>query len=487
MELDASDSQSHVEEVHIDVTSGEDQVPVPNDHRTAVQNVVLVRAITRGNAGKQVEPSDEVVGSWPAEKAAQPLCFEIAYKRSVSMFARGRDASIDNGGDVVIDDPTVDTCHVVKAAVKATFDNHIGDISRSPERPDLRLSKEEAQGYLVGSLVIGELLAKEARDVGKRVDYVVSKEEKAKQEAAKKSKEKRRTARATEGDEARAAALAAVEEGEAALLAARLRESVAATLKLPARNTVIVESKPVSAGVAVAAAADKLARLRAAAARAEAAVLPAEAHLTAAKRRVERPQQAREDLASLIFHHALAGAKVPLPESGQPDEAYEAHLKKQDELDAEMEAIDVRLSRLRSERTIAEEAAYDARDAAELARDAVAAEERSRAAAAERAAQWAAQHEEWEREREDGQARLAAARANVAASEARLAHLKRELSPACCPTVAAPKVFKLTGMSAADVGSMASQVNQESIGALYWDESAWDGYNRAVRREYGSD
>ena len=42
-------------------------------------------------------------------------------------------------------------------------------------------------------------------------------------------------------------------------------------------------------------------------------------------------------------------------------------------------------------------------------------------------------------------------------------------------------------MSAADVGSMASQVSQESIGTLYWDESAWDGFNRAVRREYGSD
>jgi len=83
---------------------------------------------------------------------------------------------------------------------------------------------------------------------------------------------------------------------------------------------------------------------------------------------------------------------------------------------------------------------------------------------------------------------LVAARANVAAAEARrLSRLKRELSPASCPTVTAPKVFKLTGMSAADVGSMASQVSQESIGALYWDESAWDGYNRAVRREYGSD
>ena len=69
-----------------------------------------------------------------------------------------------------------------------------------------------------------------------------------------------------------------------------------------------------------------------------------------------------------------------------------------------------------------------------------------------------------------------AARANVAAADARLSRLKRELSPASCPTVTAPKVFKLTGMSAADVGSMASQVSQESIGALYWDESAWDGY-----------
>jgi chromosome segregation ATPase len=258
----------------------------------------------------------------------------------------------------------------------------------------------------------------------------------------------------------------------------------------------VVEAKPkvVKPEVAEAKAADKLARLRAAAARAEAAVLPAEAHAIAAKRRVERAQQAREDLASHTFDHALAGAKVPLPKSGQPDEAYEAHNRTHDELVAEREALDARLARLRAERNVADEAADDARDAAELARNAVAEEERSRAAvaqaaerAAERAAQWAAQEEEWGREREESQARLAAARANVAAAEARLSSLKRELSPACCPSVAAPKVFKLTGMSAAAVGSMASQVSQESIGALYWDESAWDGYNRAVRREYGSD
>ena len=179
-----------------------------------------------------------------------------------------------------------------------------------------------------------------------------------------------------------------------------------------------------------------------------------------------------------------------LPKSGQPDEAYEAHLQKQNELDAERDALYARIDQLRSEHYLADEAAADARDAAELARDAVAAEERLRAAAAqaaERAAQWAALQEDHAREREEGQARLAAARANVAASEARLARLKRERSPPCMPTVTAPKVFKLTGMSAADVGSMASQVSQESIGALYWDESAWDVYDCAVRREYGSE
>ena len=372
MELDDAAGHRSVEEACAEVTRNERQGPVTNGQRTVVQDAEIERTITRGTAGERVEASNEVVGSQPSEKAAQPFSFEIAYNRAVGMFARGCDGSVDHGGEFVIDDPTVNVwvCLVVKAAVKACYENHAGDICRSPERPDLRLSKEEGQGYLVGSLVIGELLAAEARAIGKRVDYVVSVEEKAKQEAKKQAKEKRRTARATEDEEARAAALASVEEGEAALLAERLRESVAATLKLPARTTVVVESKPkpVTAAAAAAKAADKLGQLRAAAARAEAAVLPAEAHHTAAKRRVERVQQARENLAMLIFHHALAGAEVPLPESGQPDEAYEAHNQKHDELVAEREALDARLSQLRAERNCADEAAADARDAAELAR-----------------------------------------------------------------------------------------------------------------------
>jgi hypothetical protein len=386
-----------------------------------------------GNIGVTVEPERPGLGpagegsEAAAEAPAAPLNYDSAYQWAVRMFAVGSDAAIDIGGDAVLADAPVGVCCMVKQVVQDLYRNQPNDIGRSPERPDLRLSQEEAQGHLVGNLVIGELLAHEGRAVGKRVDNVVAKENKDAAAAKEAAKGPRKKARALQDDEAREAALKAIDDDLEAQRARRLRAAPTVSLQLPDRKTVVVEAKPkvVKPEVAEAKAADKLARLRAAAARAEAAVLPAEAHAIAAKRRVERAQQAREDLASHTFDHALAGAKVPLPKSGQPDEAYEAHNRTHDELVAEREALDARLARLRAERNVADEAADDARDAAELARNAVAEEERSRAAvaqaaerAAERAAQWAAQEEEWGREREESQARLAAARANVAAAEA---------------------------------------------------------------------
>ena len=58
-------------------------------------------------------------------------------------------------------DATFGDCCMVKAVVQALFSERLSDICRcrSPARPDLRLSKEEAQGHLIGNLVIGELLA----------------------------------------------------------------------------------------------------------------------------------------------------------------------------------------------------------------------------------------------------------------------------------------------------------------------------------------
>ena len=74
---------------------------------------------------------------------------------------------------------TVAVALVVKAAVVAVWKACADKICRSPERPDLRMSQEEAQGWLISALFARELLPPEARGIGKRVDYYASAEEKA--------------------------------------------------------------------------------------------------------------------------------------------------------------------------------------------------------------------------------------------------------------------------------------------------------------------
>ena len=64
---------------------------------------------------------------------------------------------------------SVGLCCSVKTVVHAVFTDHADRICRSPERPDLPISKEEACGHVIGSLCIGELLAEEGRKIGKRV------------------------------------------------------------------------------------------------------------------------------------------------------------------------------------------------------------------------------------------------------------------------------------------------------------------------------
>ena len=478
-------------------STGKDVETMPDAFRSTTSEAAFGSSEMAVEAEQPGLASGEEGSKQAAEAAAAPLDFTSAYEFAVRMFTNGKDASISRGGNAVLDEAMVGDCGTVKAVIQALFRDRLGDICRSPERPDLRLSQEEAQGHLIGNLVIGELLANEGRRVGKCVDNIVAKEAKDAAAAKEAAKGPRKKARALTDEAAREAALKAIDNDLEAQLARRLRRPPTISLQLPPRNTTLVKSEPkaVKPEVAEAKAVDKLARLRTAAARAEAAVLPAGAHHTAAQRRLERARAALSDLHSLRFNLALAGAKVPLPDGqSECDEPYEAHMQKQAELDDEVEALEARVARLRTECNAAEDAADDARDAAELARDAVAAEERSRAAAAraaeraaEWAAEWAAQEEERECEQEESQARLAAARANVAAAEAALARVKRVRQQSDMPTAAAPKVFKLTGMSAADVSSIASQVSQESTGPLFWDESAWDAYDRAVEREYGSE
>ena len=374
-----SSTTASVTNAHVDVA------PMANGHRTTTSEAAFSSSEMPVEAERPGLASGEEGSEEAAEAAAVPLDFTTAYQFAVRMFTNGKDASISCGGNAMLDEATVGDCVTVKSVVQALYRDRPGDICRSPERPDLRLSQEEAQGHLIGNLVIGELLANEARRTGKAVDNILNKEAKDAVAAKEAAKGPRKRARAQPDEAAQEEALKAIEDDFAAQLARRLRATPSISLQLPPRNTALVKSEPkiVKREAAAAKAADKLARLRTAAARAEAAVLPAELNHTAAKRRLERARAAFAELRSLRFEHALAGARVPMPEPGaECDEPYQAHVREQVELDGEMEALDAKVSMLRSACSAAEDAAEDARDAAEDARNAVAAEERTRAAAA---------------------------------------------------------------------------------------------------------
>ena len=66
--------------------------------------------------------------------------------------------------------PTVELCWLAKQAVQTLFEKQRKQQCRSPERPDLPLSQEEASGFLCAAALGVELLPTEARALGKRVE-----------------------------------------------------------------------------------------------------------------------------------------------------------------------------------------------------------------------------------------------------------------------------------------------------------------------------
>jgi hypothetical protein len=158
---------------------------------------------------------------------------------------------------------TVAHCVRVKAAVNTIFERHAASICCSGERPDLQLSKEEALGHIMVDLVLGpvKLLPREPREIGKRVDNHATREKKADEKAKGRAKDARKHARtAAAKDAAKAAALDATLGGIDADLEAKCADRLGKVvdLGLPDRRTVVVDAKPVSAGLAEAKAVDKL-------------------------------------------------------------------------------------------------------------------------------------------------------------------------------------------------------------------------------------
>jgi hypothetical protein len=291
-----------------------------------------------------------------------------------------------------------------------------------------QLDQEEALAYVLAHRLGYTILPAEARSIGELARHAAL-TYKGRPRNAKGSKPNKPPADhqlkdAASNKKAKARAAAAKDEALAAGLDERLADidTVLATdrrvlgrqvvpLTWPDRSTVIRTVQPTVPK-------DKLGQLRVAAARAEAAVLPAEAHSTAAKRHVQRAKEALGALQALRLNNATGGFKLD-------DAEWEIHLEKHRELDAQLEVLQPRLDRLQREWLDTEDAAEDARASAEDARDAVALEERTRAAAASRAeldAQMAALKAEREADARKREEFEEASEARVAAS---LAALKR--------------------------------------------------------------
>ena len=150
--------------------------PYALSSRSSACDMMLTRILARSARDDAVEDSKQGCGRGPSSENDAGLGDAALYALVELMFAGGRDSSVVLGGEPACDAPTVGLCERLKAQVAQVYKDRASDICRSPERPDLRLSKEEAQGHAMGSLVIGELLESEARRVGKDIDNVCAKE-----------------------------------------------------------------------------------------------------------------------------------------------------------------------------------------------------------------------------------------------------------------------------------------------------------------------
>jgi hypothetical protein len=354
-------------------------------------------------------------------------------------------------------------------------------IGRSPERPDLRLSQEEALGYLLGAVVGIELLPQEARGFGSKVEFQAAQEKKAFDKAKEAVKAKKRSARdaakkSTDAAAALDATLEAIDSAAQEERAAR-RAQVPPKLVLPDRRAKIVEAresklklepkpepKPDLEAVA------KAAEARAAAAEQAAAITQCDA---------ERAAKSFERLGPCPTLGFLAGFDMPLvtvEREGQ--KVKEQAPLPESEREWRMAALDRwELSqRLKNElKLVAIEArgeAWDARIEADEARQAA---DAAVAAEAEAAAAEAAAASE----------RLASTAAALEAAQQRLSELELMQELVATSRSAeraatrerllrhadkvwggiekeAPKVFNFVGMPAENVRAAAGSVSQEA-------------------------
>ena len=434
------------------------------------------------------------VAATAPEGVSEAELAEELKERAHAQFLDGLGVPKRSGKPAALENPTDLTLLVVKVAKTTVHDMHVASSTEVKESWGEMLDEMEALAYLVGDHIGRMLVAEEARPIGRELERQLKaakgEVEKLRGNAAARRSKARKAA---EKDEAKAAGLderlAGIDEELAASRAAVYARKVKA-VPWPAMQSVIadvVERKP-------RAAVDQLARLRADAERAEAAAARADADAVAARRRVERAN------GPLVKLQALRAADASACETDE--EAWQQLLQNRALLDEEYEQRSVKVEELQSAWRTAELAASNARDSATAAREEVAAEAAVRACREAQATRASELRGQWEAERaqlvaqkaawaEEDAAELAALEAERVAMRARHAAERAEIlsreslhweSPAetrarlhmgakhvwgsaeSSATVAAPKVFKLTGMSVEEIRGRASEVSQMITG-----------------------
>ena len=367
-----------------------------------------------------------------------------------------------------------------------------------------QLDQEEALALVLAHLRGYALLPDEARNIGELARLAAiaykGKPPGAKGKAPKKKpadqvlKDNASTAKsqaraAAAKDATLAAGLMERLEGIDAVAATNRRQLARApvTLPWPARNSVIATRappKPQDPG-------SKLRKLRQKLALTQAEATAAEADTVATRRVAERLRQIASQMESSVHEEALHGDT----EDSEQFEALLAQCKiAQDVAQEARREHDASLRLLRDLCDAVGDASQAVRDEEEAQGVARAAQAAAAVPApapapapaqsgiAEQLAALRLEHEQALAQVAQREAQLQAVRARAPPPREGAVAKGLSLTLTVADPAAVGRVFKLTGLSAAEVNGMAASVSQAKTGALWDDNSAWNRYDDAVRK-----
>ena len=272
------------------------------DSSVVPSSIVQAPAASGEEERESGQPPDAALEQLDEQKFAETLL-----QRAVRMFLRPGEEPIRSCTRRLANEVTNGLVVAVRAVLRALYRDCRADVCRSPERPDLQLSQEEAMGYLTADALGRPLLAAlDARGPGKRIDSRAVAVEKQLAALPKAATEAARKEAAKSGESFDRATFAAQHEADArgALLAKtydpKLPPTTVGKRKRPAEQAAAATEEPEDAVTRHRRRLEELRAMRPQLqqeAKAAAAALDVfQAALPADAERVERAQRRRDSL-----------------------------------------------------------------------------------------------------------------------------------------------------------------------------------------------